>query len=90
MANNRMYLVNERTGTRVYLAKYYPSTGWYPPDDVAQRLTDAFDIADFGHLSDAERVENAIHHGLGGVPHKSLGGMYGDRWRVEYETEPSR
>lgn len=44
MANNRMYLVNARTGARVYLAKYYPSTGWYcvEPETLAQRLDAAF------------------------------------------------
>lgn len=28
MANNRMWLVNKRTGARLLLAKYYPSTRW--------------------------------------------------------------
>ena len=28
MANNRMYLVNNRLGVSVMIAKYYPSTGW--------------------------------------------------------------
>jgi len=28
MANNRMYLINRRTGKQILLAKYYPSTGW--------------------------------------------------------------
>lgn len=87
MANNRMYLVNERTGTRVYLAKYYPSTGWYASQDLLRDINEAFDAADFGHLTEAERDANAAHHGLG-APHKSLGGMYGDRWRIEYEVEP--
>jgi hypothetical protein len=28
MANNRMYLRNKRTGAKLLLARYYPSTGW--------------------------------------------------------------
>jgi hypothetical protein len=38
MANTRMFLKNTRTGTRIYLAKYYPSTGWYVPTAVDPTL----------------------------------------------------
>lgn len=87
MANNRMYLVNKRTGAKVYLAKYYPSTGWYiPKPGLEQRLADAFDQADFGHLTDEQRKANDSHVGLG-VPHQSSGGMYGDEWTLEYEVQ---
>ena len=30
MSNNRMWLANDRLGVRCLIAKYYPSTGWYP------------------------------------------------------------
>jgi hypothetical protein len=49
MANNRMYLKNRRTGAKVLLAKYYPSTGWYAfhaPDrgvDLISKLDETFD-----------------------------------------------
>lgn len=78
-----MYLVNKRTGARVYIAKYYPSTGWYTVIE-SHELDKAFDEADFGHLTDEQRVENVIHEGLG-APHKSPGGMYADEWTLEYE-----
>lgn len=47
MANNNMYLVNTRTGHRVKLAKYYPSTGWYVPypRTLTSQLTMSFDDA---------------------------------------------
>jgi hypothetical protein len=38
-----MWLVNERLGERVYLGKYYPSTGWYNNGDVGRAINDAFD-----------------------------------------------
>lgn len=41
MANNRMWLVNDRLGKRVLLAKYYPSTGWYMVDSAGADLTAA-------------------------------------------------
>lgn len=43
MANNRMWLKNKRTGAQVLLAKYYPSTGWYPfHDDIHAKLAELF------------------------------------------------
>ena len=44
MANNRMYLVNKRTGARVFLAKYYPNTGWYTVGEISPHLDEAFDV----------------------------------------------
>ncbi len=84
-----MYLVNKRTGTRIYLAKYYPSTGWYavarePEESFADKINRGFHEADFGHLSLDERAANARHRGLG-VPHPSPAGMWGDEWALEYE-----
>jgi hypothetical protein len=52
MANNRMYLTNKRTGDKVCLAKYYPSTGWYALDDngtsknLVQRMNEAMTAAE--------------------------------------------
>lgn len=42
MANNRMWLVNKRTGQRLNLAKYYPSTGWYTNQTKIQAFWEAF------------------------------------------------
>ncbi len=44
MANNRMWFVNEKSGKKVMLAKYYPSTGWYIfYEDLLERLDKMFD-----------------------------------------------
>jgi hypothetical protein len=45
MANNLMYLANKRTGAKVCLAKYYPSTGWYvhAEESLVAKLEEAFD-----------------------------------------------
>ncbi len=29
MANNRLYLKDKKTGSRILLCEYYPNTGWY-------------------------------------------------------------
>lgn len=84
MANNRMYLVNRRTGTRIYLAKYYPSTGWYTRESIRDDLDAGFEEADFGHLTEEMQKANDAHLGLG-VPFPSPAGMYGDEWALEYE-----
>lgn len=39
MSNNRLFLKNPKTGQKVLLAKYYPSTGWYAKMDC-QKLHD--------------------------------------------------
>lgn len=44
MANNRMWLVNDRLNTRVLLAKYYPNTKWYIYDGF--KVDAAFDQDD--------------------------------------------
>ncbi len=46
MANNRMFLVNKRTGARVFLAKYYPGTGWYSAGSHVHEAIDAAFEAD--------------------------------------------
>lgn len=34
MSNNKMWVVHHGTKQRMLLAKYYPSTGWYPTQGV--------------------------------------------------------
>lgn len=86
MANNRMWVVNRKTGAKVLLAKYYPSTGWCVfYQDLADKLDALFHEHDFGHLSHAELAANAAHHGMG-VPFTSAGGMWGATdWFLDYE-----
>lgn len=44
MANNRLYLKCKRTGEKVFLAKYYPSTGWYVSnDELVKNLDEMFE-----------------------------------------------
>lgn len=43
MANNRMWLVNQETGKKALIAKYYPSTGWSLYDDDFLGLSSLFD-----------------------------------------------
>lgn len=85
MANNRMYLKNTRTGQKVYLAKYYPSTGWYvvAEESLNDRLALAFDEADFGYLGPEERAAKRAQPKFG--PPYSAGGMYGAEWAIEFE-----
>lgn len=47
MANNRMDLVNKRTGQRVRLAKYFPSTGWTTSVSALADFTKAFGVDAF-------------------------------------------
>lgn len=93
MANNKMFLVNTRTGSRFCLGKYYPSTGWYiqrpKPECLQDELNEFFDQAEFDHLTDAQRFENDTSIGFD-TPHKSGGGMYGDEWVLEYDVTSPR
>ncbi len=81
MANNRMFLVNNRTGQKVMLAKYYPSTGWYVQNEkIKESLDDAFNIADFG----VEDWPNTVPPKPDGKI--AVGGMWGgNEWQIEYE-----
>lgn len=47
MANNRLYLVNERLGLKVRLATYHPGS-WSVVPGIDQRLGDAFLADDSG------------------------------------------
>jgi len=88
MANNRMYLFNTRTKQQVYIAKYYPSTGWYFTGDAQQALADAFHKADFGDLTDEQEKANAAHEGFG-VPFPAVNSeLEGAEWEVRYDWHP--
>lgn len=89
MANNRMYLVNRRTGVRAYLAKYYPSCGWSSWPGIDTQLNAAFEKSDFGHLSpaelDAKRKQTTF-----GPPYANYSAnrlWFGDEWVIEYEID---
>ena len=87
MANNRMFLVNRRTGARLMLAKYYPSTGWYMVKSEGD-MNDVFDEADFGYLTEEERKAKRAQFltpGRAGRPY-SAAGTVGVEWELEYET----
>jgi hypothetical protein len=44
VANNRMWFKNKKTGGKILLAKYYPSTGWYVYyEDIAARIEKELD-----------------------------------------------
>ena len=86
MANNRMYLVNTRTGQEVYLAKFFPSTGWYVPngmETLQDRLNKAFDESDFSHLSGEEKLEKSLQVGFG-PPYSAATSVEGEEWKIEY------
>lgn len=90
MANNRMYFFNTRTKQQVYIAKYYPSTGWYFTVEVEQVLGEAFNKADFGDLTEEQLKENAAHKGLG-VPHTAISSpIEGAEWELRFEWHPDK
>jgi len=86
MANNRMYLVNRRTGDRIYLAKYYPSYGWIALPDLSLEMREMFFRADFGHLPAKEqrRAQFKTHMG---PPYAFSAAVEGAEWELQYETE---
>lgn len=51
MANNRMYLVNQNTGIKIYLAKYYPSSGWCLKDNIQNELENGFHKSDIRYAA---------------------------------------
>ena len=80
MANNRLYLKCKRTGERVMLAKYYPSTGWYVDNKtLIQDLDEMLQRDAFGGLDWMRaQVEGVIPEG----------GMWdGGAHELEYEQE---
>jgi hypothetical protein len=84
-----MYIVNKKTGTKIYLAKYYPSLGWYVPEAVSiDGINKQFDDSDFGHLSSEERYLKAMQPGFG--PPYANGDQFGCDWHIEYEYGPEK
>lgn len=68
MANNRLYFKFKRTGEKVLLAKYYPSTGWYVfYDDFKSKLDALFNGDDFGTIGAKCAVGGMYDDG---VPHE--------------------
>lgn len=65
-----MFLLNKRTGIRAYIAKYYPSTGWYTSPHIDQNIN----VAEFP----PDGWDGASTSG---------GGMWGDEWTLQYETD---
>lgn len=80
VANNRMFLVHPESGEKIYLAKYYPSTGWYV-DTSIEAINKAFNRSDFG--------SDDWPNGEQGKPKQTAaGGLCGTVWKIEYEAEP--
>lgn len=77
MANNRMYLVHKKTGQSIFIAKYFPQTGWFTTNEnLTADLNKEFNKQDFGdeewHL-DKET---------------SIGGYWGScDWQIKYEHD---
>ena len=84
MANNKMYLVNQKTGESVFIGKYYPATGWYIFDTktLCQRMDEAFHKVDFGNVAYEEAQNKQI---------SAIGGMWGDcSWCIRYDNETTK
>jgi len=73
MANNRMFLTNGKE--KIFIAKYYPGTGWYTANEnLILKLDEAFNKDDFG---------GSWEEGM-----RSKYGMCGHAgWKIVYEIE---
>ncbi len=105
MANNRMYLVCTRCAAeipkpasdykewykaRFYLAKYFPSGGWYRLDDGSTMFCELLEWLDkHSHREGESVIEHfPMYKGLCD-PDEKLGTMFGnENIRLEYEIEP--
>ena len=68
MANNRLYLRCKRTGEKVMLAKYYPSTGWHVTNNELKPELDAmFHRDDFGENNKQRSRKGYIETAIGGM-----------------------
>ena len=77
MANNRLYLKSKRTGERVLIAKYYPSTGWYAKSAPKDKVVEFFRKHSYGETT----YEDTDTHRI-----KAIGGMYDSAsFEVEFE-----
>ena len=94
MANNRMYLVNKKSKARIYLAKYYPSLGWYSNDEkLFEHLNEEFHKSDWSHLTPEQNRAKAAATRLRKTVCK-LRPKASELWRrmeIEYEerSEPN-
>ncbi len=86
MANNRMYLRNIRTGIEVFIAKYYPSTGWYTNGgNLDEHLDKAFHQSDFGHLTPDQQLANQQHRGFDLLFPAASSACEGAEWELVFE-----
>jgi hypothetical protein len=78
MANNRLYLKSNHTGERILIAKYYPSTGWYPRSEQWQNVQRFFERHSFGNgITWKQAKQDRI---------KARGGMYdSNSFEIEFE-----
>lgn len=69
MANNYLFLKCKRTDTKILIAKYYPSTGWYVPhpETIGHKLNALFHLDDFGSIDWKYAQDEGI---------KAKGGMF--------------
>jgi hypothetical protein len=83
MANNRMYLINEELGECIFIAKYFPVTGWYVKnDDLVDALNKIFHRTDYPDVPCEEfKWEELLKKGI-----FAKGGMDGNTdWEIAYE-----
>ena len=79
-----MYLRNKRTGRTVYLAKFYPSLGWFRPDSYHKSLNLEFSEAEFS----LEELVEFYDRGLGsGPPYSGGTPENGAEWELVYEDD---
>lgn len=69
-----MYLRNKRTGHTIYLAKYYPSTGWYVNKDAQDLYDDMGETFVVAHEDETQ-------------PRPDM--MWGEEWELWYEPWPT-
>lgn len=87
-----MFLFNPKTGVKICLAKYYPSTGWVSEDGLSEHLNEAFDKSDFGYLTEEQKTEKNLQPGFG-PPYANYDPTHlrlGDKWKLVYleNTDP--
>lgn len=83
MANSKMFLRNKHTGLKVFIAKYYPSTGWFRYsnwDEIEKELH----LSDFGHLTPDEQHQQYTKLGFG-PPYAASSEDNGEVWELLYE-----
>lgn len=81
MANNRLYLKSKRTGKTFYLAKFYPSTGWYVKDEATfgKEFGEFLHEHSFGKITFDYAKAEGIKGGIGNYD----GGTMELEWEVD-------